>query len=196
MKLIQRNMQEHLELVEKLHHDEVLQNKICAVAADCVEVLKTGGRILLCGNGGSASDANHIACELSGRFYLNRPALPVISLATNTAHLTAVSNDFGYEQVFARGVEAFGSRGDILVGLSTSGTSKNVLAAFNEARQLEMSCVGMCGENTKSFDEVCDHVLSIPSGVVPRIQEMHILIGHIICEIIEKKLFGSDTNRS
>ncbi len=195
MKLVKQRMQEHLALIDKITQDDLLQQTICLVAEACTEALSSGAKILLCGNGGSASDANHIACELTGRYYLNRPALPAISLVTNTAHLTAVSNDFGYDQVFARGVEAYGSEGDILLGLSTSGTSKNVLEAFAQANNMSIKCVGMCGSHTEAFNSVCDHVLSVDSSAVPRIQEMHILIGHIICEIVEKKLFGSDNKK-
>jgi len=150
---------------------------------------QNGGKVLFCGNGGSAADAQHLAAELSGRFYYDRSPLYAEALHVNTSYLTAVANDYSYDEVYARLVKAMGCKGDILIGLSTSGNSGNILRAIEQAKQQEMLTFGLTGESGGKMKELCDLTIRIPSLVTPRIQEAHILIGHIICEIVEATLF-------
>ena len=152
--------------------------------------LDGGGRAFFFGNGGSAADAQHWAAELSGRFYLERPSLSAQALTTNTSALTAIGNDYGFEEVFARPLSGAGQPGDVAVGISTSGTSANVLRAFEVAHQRGLVTVGFCGEHSEAFDAVCDHVVSIPSSDTPRIQEGHELAAHLMFAAVERMLFG------
>ena len=145
--------------------------------------------MLLCGNGGSAADAQHLAAEFSGRFYYDRQPLPAEALHVNTSFLTAVANDYSFEDVYARMVRATGKPGDILIGLSTSGNSPNVVRAFEEARAIGMTTIGFTGETGGKLSPLCDFLINVPSQDTPRIQEAHITIGHIICEIVESTLF-------
>lgn len=173
----------------KIAHDAELIKKISDVADDIIKALKNGNKVLLCGNGGSAADAQHIAAELLGKFYMERKALPAVALNTNVSVLTAIANDYSYEDVFSRQVEGIGTSGDILIGISTSGNSKNILKAFKMAKKMNIKAVGltgMGGGKMKDFSDIC---LTVPSEVTPRIQESHITIGHVICEIIEKEMF-------
>lgn len=167
---------------------EILQNieEIVSVIVTC---FKNDGKVLFCGNGGSASDAQHLAAELSGRFYIDRAPLFAEALHVNTSYITAVSNDYGYEYVYSRLVEAFGRKGDILIGLTTSGNSKNIIRAFENANKIGMVTIAMTGQYGGAIDDFCDYVLDVPSKDTPRIQESHIMIGHIICELVEKKMF-------
>ena len=145
--------------------------------------------MLFCGNGGSASDAQHIAAELSGRFYIDRPPLNAQALHVNTSYLTAVANDYGYNKIYSRMLEATGEKGDMLFAISTSGTSENILDAIKKARQMNIFTVGLTGIDGGSLNDLCDLVINVPSSNTARIQEAHILIGHIICESIERTLF-------
>ena len=154
-----------------------------------VLALKAGKKILFCGNGGSASDAQHIAAELSGRFYLDRPALYAEALHVNTSFLTAVANDYGFDEVYARLLGAAGSPGDILVALSTSGNSKNIIRAIEVGKEKGMTVIGMTGLSGGKMNTLTDFILKIPSTDTPRIQEVHILLGHIICELVEAQMF-------
>jgi len=164
-------------------------HEIARAAADC---LKSSNKILICGNGGSASDSLHIAAELVGRFKMERRALPCISLSENISTITAIGNDYGYDEVFSRQVEAFALPGDLFIGISTSGNSKNVINALRKAREMNIKTVGFCGlSGGKMKDEnLCDLLLAVPSGETSRIQEMHILAGHIICKLIEEMMFS------
>ena len=146
-------------------------------------------KTLLAGNGGSAADAQHIAAELVSRFYIDRPGLASIALTTDTSILTAVSNDYGYERLFARQIEALGQPGDIFIAISTSGNSNNVIQGIHQARQQDMQVIGLTGQTGGAMATLCDHCLSVPSNDTPRIQECHILIGHILCAAVEKTLF-------
>lgn len=159
------------------------------VADRCIQVYQKGGKLLFCGNGGSAADAQHIAAELSGRFYYDRPPLFAEALHVNTSFLTAVANDYGFEHAFARMVEAAGREGDVLFALSTSGNSPNIVAVARQARQQGMLVVGLTGDSGGALKDLCDCLINIPSADTPRIQESHMLIGHIICELIEAALF-------
>ncbi|MFZ2898038.1 MAG: D-sedoheptulose 7-phosphate isomerase [Saprospiraceae bacterium] len=160
------------------------------VAEQTIEVFRRDGKVLFCGNGGSAADAQHIAAELSGRFYLDRPPLYAEALHVNTSFLTAMANDYGYEEAFARMVEAAGRKGDMLYALSTSGNSPSILRAAEAARARGMIVVGMTGQGGGKLRGLCDYCLEAPSRDTPRIQELHITIGHLICELVEKAIFG------
>lgn len=164
---------------------DALQN----IVEKIVLCYQNGGKVLFCGNGGSAADAQHLAAELSGRFYYDRAPLYAEALHVNTSYLTAVANDYSYDEVYARLVKAMGRKGDILIGLSTSGNSGNILRALMQAKQLEMLTFGLTGESGGKMKELCDLTICIPSIVTPRIQESHILLGHIICEMVESTLF-------
>ena len=156
-------------------------------------VFKRGGKVFFCGNGGSAADAQHLAAEFSGRFYFDRNPLFAEALHVNTSYLTAVANDYGYEFVFSRLIKAKGSRGDILFGLSTSGNSENIVRAFDQATSQGVITIGLTGAGGGKMKAFSDYFIEVPSEDTPRIQESHILIGHIICELVENNLFGADT---
>ena len=186
---IQSVIADSIATKQQLLADESLLQKINEVVDLSIACYKNGGKILFCGNGGSAADAQHIAAELSGRFYFDRPPLFAEALHVNTSYLTAVGNDYGYDEVFARMVRAMGKEGDILFGLSTSGNSPNVMKAAKDAKALGMTVVGMTGEKGGKLREVADVLLNMPSNDTPRIQECHLLIGHLLCQIIEAELF-------
>ena len=156
---------------------------------DIVSSYKNDGKVLWCGNGGSAADSQHLAAELSGRFYYDRPPLNSEALHVNTSYITAVANDYSYDVIYSRLVKAMGRKGDVLIGLSTSGNSANVIKAFDEANALGMITVGMTGETGGKMKEHCKYLINIPSKDTPRIQECHMLLGHTICELVEMKLF-------
>ncbi|MBK6901835.1 MAG: D-sedoheptulose 7-phosphate isomerase [Saprospirales bacterium] len=162
------------------------------VLEEMVAVFRNGGKALFCGNGGSAADAQHIAAELSGRFYLDRPPVFAEALHVNSSFLTAVANDYGYDAAFARMVEAAGRPGDLLFALSTSGNSANILNAAKSARDLGMVVIGLTGQGGGKLRELCHYCVEVPSGDTPRIQEVHITIGHLLCELVEKALFGKN----
>jgi D-sedoheptulose 7-phosphate isomerase len=170
---------------------ESLGPAVAEAAAVVVAALRAGSKILLCGNGGSAADAQHIAAELAGRLRRERKGLPAVALTVNPSVLTAVANDYGYEQVFSRQVEALGEKGDVLIGISTSGRSANVVRALEAARRLGMATIGLMGEERGVMAGHCDVVVAAPSSDTQRIQEIHIVAGHAICEIVESDLFGS-----
>ena len=186
---IQSVIADSIATKQQLLADESLLQKINEVVDLSIACYKNGGKILFCGNGGSAADAQHIAAELSGRFYFDRPPLFAEALHVNTSYLTAVGNDYGYDEVFARMVRAMGKEGDLFFGLSTSGNSPNVMKAAKDAKALGMIVVGMTGEKGGKLREVADVLLNMPSNDTPRIQECHLLIGHLLCQIIEAELF-------
>jgi D-sedoheptulose 7-phosphate isomerase len=159
-------------------------------AAVIVRALRAGNKVLLCGNGGSAADAQHIAAELAGRLRMERRGLPAVALTVNPSVLTAVANDYGYDAVFARQVEALGRPGDVLVGISTSGSSRNVAAALATAHAAGLSTVGLMGKSGGTMKEHCDVAVLVPSSDTQRIQEAHIAVGHAVCELVERELFG------
>ncbi len=186
MNMIQSEMSAHKQTIEKTI--ETMQNHIYTACIIATETIKSGNKILLFGNGGSAADAQHIAAELSGRYKTERRGLPGIALTTDTSVLTAVGNDYGYERVFDRQVEAPAREGDLLIGISTSGNSKNVLRALSLGRNMGCKTVGFSGCDGGAMSEFCDVNLVVPSDDTPRIQEMHIMIGHIICQAIDDSL--------
>ena len=161
---------------------------VAAVAEAVITCLQGGGTVYFCGNGGSAADAQHLACELAGRFLMDRPSLSAVALTTNTSSLTAIGNDYGYDEVFAREVGAHGRTGDVLLAISTSGNSRNIVRAIEAAREKRMAIIGLTGESGGKMRDLCDVCLCVPSTSTPRIQECHILIGHTICELLEQIL--------
>jgi D-sedoheptulose 7-phosphate isomerase len=171
--------------------DETLMAATSAAAEACVHSLKNGGKILLAGNGGSAADAQHIAGELVSRFMFDRPGLPSMALTTDTSILTAIGNDYGYEKLFERQVQANGNAGDVFIGYSTSGKSPNILKAFEAARKAGIVTIGLTGNRGGPMLELCDHLLAVPSDCTPKIQEGHLVLGHIICGLIEEAIFGA-----
>ncbi len=189
MKEIQNLIQKSLDVKQKLIEDAHLIKVVRKVCDEMTKVFQNQKKVLFCGNGGSAADAQHLAAELSGRFYLDRAPLPAEALHVNTSFLTAVANDYSYAEVFARMVCAQGKKGDMLVAFSTSGNSENIIKAILAAQKAEMIVVGFTGHSGGKMKELCHYLLNVPSSDTPRIQECHILLGHIICEIVEKNLF-------
>ena len=187
---IKEALQQSIKLKEKIAADDSLLQTIQAVADSCCKTFKDDGKVLFCGNGGSAADAQHLAAELSGRFYFDREPLFAEALHVNTSYLTAVANDYSYDAIFSRMVKAKGKPGDVLVGLSTSGNSENIIRAFKTAKELGLITVGISGETGGKMKEISDFLLAVPSKDTARIQEAHITLGHIICELIETKLFS------
>jgi len=186
MVMIQSEMHTHKEVIEKTI--ENLQSHIYTACIIATETINNGNKILLFGNGGSAADAQHIAAELSGRYKKERRGLPGLALTTDTSVLTAVGNDYGYDRIFDRQIEAFARKGDLLIGISTSGNSKNVLRALSLGRNIGCKTIGLSGGNGGAMHEFTDINLVIPSDDTPRIQEMHIMIGHIICQAVDDSL--------
>ena len=180
--MIKSELEGHLATIKATFALEADIKKACETA---VATLKAGGKILLCGNGGSAADAQHIAAELTGRYKTERGALAGIALTTDTSALTAIGNDYGYEFVFSRQLEALGREGDMLIAISTSGNSGNVLKALELARKIGIKTIGLSGRTGGAMNELCELNLVVPSNDTPRIQEMHIMIGHIICQAID-----------
>jgi D-sedoheptulose 7-phosphate isomerase len=169
--------------------DAELARTIETVARLCVKALHDGNKLLLAGNGGSAADAQHLAAELVSRFYFDRPGLAAVALTTDTSALTAIGNDYGFERLFSRQVDALGRKGDVFIGLSTSGNSPNILKALDEARLKGLVTVGLTGQGGGRMAALCDHCLRMPSSETPRIQEGHIVVGHTVCALIEREMF-------
>lgn len=190
--LIHHSIEESVKLKQTLLSDQVLINKLDQIIQQCVNVFRADGKILFCGNGGSAADAQHLAAEFSGRFYYDRPPLFAEALHVNTSYLTAVGNDYGYDHVYARMLKAMGRKEDVLFALSTSGNSENILLAVKEARLLGMTIIGMTGKGGGQLANLCDVLIDIPSHDTPRIQECHMLLGHIVCEHVERLMFPKD----
>ncbi|MDA8153967.1 MAG: D-sedoheptulose 7-phosphate isomerase [Acidithiobacillus sp.] len=182
------------ELLENMASDTVLQENLHRAAMTCVDCLHGGGKLLLAGNGGSAADAQHIAGELVSRFMFDRPGLPAVALTTDTSILTAIGNDYGYEDLFARQIQALGRRGDVLIAYSTSGKSANILRALETAQGKEMVTIGYTGNCGGPMRNLCDILLEIPSSGTPKIQEGHLVLGHILCGLIENAIFGDGDN--
>jgi D-sedoheptulose 7-phosphate isomerase len=190
-------MQEHISDIlndsfnnlQKVINDKGLILEIETITTKIIKAFKDGNKLLLCGNGGSASDAQHIAAELSGRFIKERKPLYAEALHVNSSYMTAVSNDYGFEYTYSRMLEAIGKKGDVLIALSTSGNSENVVNAVKMANSLDMLSVGMSGGKGGKIKELCQHNIIIPSSNTARIQEAHIIVGHIFCQIIEENLF-------
>lgn len=183
-KIIQQRFVEHLEVANAVMQSGILE-QIERIATVVKAALANGNKILFCGNGGSAADSQHLAAEFVGRFQKERQGLPAIALTVDTSILTAVGNDYGFDKVFVRQVEALGNKGDVLVGISTSGNSPNVVAAIELAKAKGMYCVGMTAAGGGKMATMCDECIAVPAKITARAQEMHILIGHILCELVD-----------
>jgi len=181
-----------IETKQRILADAHLIEQIRLAANTCIKSFSNGNKVLFCGNGGSAADAQHLASEFSGRFYYDRPPLPSEALHVNTSFLTAVANDYSYDEVYARLLRGIGREGDVLFGISTSGNSENIIRAFLVAHELGMVTIGLTGETGGRLRNLCDFLINVPSGDTPRIQESHIMIGHIICELVESELFPKE----
>jgi len=186
---IRQLIQASIDTKQLLLNDESLLNIIRKAAEISVSAFNTGNKVLFCGNGGSAADAQHIAAELSGRFYTDRDPLYAEALHVNSSFMTAVANDYSYDVVYSRMIKGCGRKGDVLFAISTSGNSKNILLAIEEAKKQGMITIGMTGASGGKMNDLCDYMLKVPSSDTPRIQESHILIGHIICQLIEETIF-------
>lgn len=187
---IKNQISKSIETKQQILNDESLVAQIKQAGLKCIEIYKNGNKTLIAGNGGSAADAQHIAGEFVSRFYFDRPGIPSIALTTDTSILTAIGNDYGYERLFARQLEANGVKGDLFIGISTSGNSKNILEALKVCKNKGIFSVGLSGQSGGAMQELCDLCIKVPSNETPRIQESHILIGHMICAIVEEELFG------
>lgn len=186
---IQSKLQASINLKNELINNPVILKSVQQVVEEIINSYKKGGKVLWCGNGGSAADAQHLAAELSGRFYYDRPPLFSEALHVNTSYTTAVANDYSYDVIYSRLVEAMGQKGDVLIGLSTSGNSKNVVNAIERANQQGLITVGFTGQSGGELGYICKYLINIPSMDTPRIQECHMLLGHTICELVESGLF-------
>lgn len=191
---IKKLISESIQVKQQVLEDPQMLSKIEQVINLMVEAFSKEHKVLFCGNGGSAADAQHLAAEFTGRFYINRAPLYAEALHVNTSYLTAVANDYSYEDIYSRLIEAMGKQGDILVAMSTSGNSPNIIKAVKKAKELKMIVVGMTGKSGGIMINDCDIIFKIPSEITPRIQESHMLIGHIICEQVEKILFSKNEN--
>lgn len=189
---IREIVERSIETKQQLLDNERLMENVAKAIDVIAAAFKAGNKVLFCGNGGSAADAQHLAAEFSGRFYKDRTALPAEALHCNTSYLTAVANDYGYDVVYSRMVEGIGNTGDVIVGLSTSGNSPNIVKAFESARGKGMTTIGFTGESGGLMRDECDILLDVPSLDTPRIQECHIMLGHIICQLVEENLFGEE----
>ncbi|WP_152395470.1 D-sedoheptulose 7-phosphate isomerase [Paenibacillus guangzhouensis] len=191
---INNQIKESYEIKRLILESTELTKLIKEVAEKTTVVYRNGKKTLLAGNGGSAADAQHIAGEFVSRFYFDRPGIPSVALTTDTSILTAIGNDYGYERLFARQIQAQGSEGDLFIGISTSGNSPNIISALKECREKGIITVGLTGASGGRMEEFCDYCIKVPSDETPRIQESHILIGHIICAVVEESIFGKGFN--
>jgi len=193
--LIIKRLKESGDMKNTIAEDPKLMSVIIKIAEIIIEAYRNGKKVILFGNGGSAADAQHITAELVGKYYLDRDPLPAVALTTNTSSLTAIGNGYSLDIVFTRQLKALGQKGDVVIGISTSGNSENVIQAFKVAREMGLITVGFTGKSGGKLRSVADHCLCIPSNDTPRIQEGHITIGHIICEIVERELFCSGASK-
>lgn len=188
---ISQQIAEAQRVMSAMLADEAILSAVKGAAEACINSMRNGCKILLAGNGGSAADAQHIAGEFVSRFAFDRPGLPAIALTTDTSIITAIGNDYGYEILFARQVQAHGKKGDVFIGYSTSGKSPNILRALEEAKNKGLICIGMTGNHNGPMLELCDYLLQVPSGDTPKIQEGHLVLGHVICGLVENAIFGT-----
>jgi len=186
---IATQLQETNRVISSILSDDTLLARVEAAAGACIHAIESGHKVLLAGNGGSAADAQHIAGEFVSRFVLDRPGLPAIALTTDTSILTAIGNDYGFEKLFVRQLQAHAQKGDVFIAYSTSGCSKNVIAAMEEAKRLGVVVIAMTGNRGGEMMKLCDHYLDVPSADTPKIQEGHAVIGHILCGLVERTLF-------
>ena len=184
---IVKRIEENISVKKSILSDTHLIDTIERAATVVVNAIENGNKVIFCGNGGSAADSQHLAAELIGKFYFNRHSLPAISLTVNTSIITAIGNDFGFDKAFARQLEGIGKAGDVLIGLSTSGNSENLVEAFRLAKEIGISTIAFTGESGGILRNLADILINVPSNDTPRIQEAHIMVGHIICELVEKE---------
>jgi len=184
-------IQSSIDTKQKLISNGNLLKTIKQIADVIVNAFSNGKHVYFCGNGGSAADAQHLAAEFSGRFYKDRKALPAEALHCNTSYLTAVANDYSFEEIYSRLIDGIGKEGDVLIGLSTSGNSPNIINAIETAKKKHIITIGFTGESGGNLSNICDYLVNIPSTDTPRIQESHIMVGHIICQLVEENLFSS-----
>lgn len=192
MSFIQNEIKKLADLLSVIQKDDLLLTIVEKVAGECIDALRRGKKILFAGNGGSAADSQHLAAELVSRLNYDRPGLAAIALTTDTSALTAIGNDYAFDNIFSRQIEALGQEGDVLIAISTSGKSKNILRALDAAKIKGMTTIGFSGVSAPLMAECCDWVVNVPSRETPKIQECHILLGHIICGLIEDALFGKE----
>lgn len=190
-------MQEYIEnqfreLSGQLQELQSAAPEVVKIANVCIEALQNGHKVIWCGNGGSAAQSQHLAAELVGRYKINRPAMNSISLTVDTSNLTAIGNDYGYDVIFSRQLEGVGQKGDVLIGLSTSGNSKNVLLAFEQAKKMGITTVALIGQKDGAMKLLADYCIQVPAMTSAHIQEMHITVGHLICDLIEKEIYGEN----
>lgn len=188
--VIRKRLEQHRDVIEQILLDEKLQDMIAQITETIVTCFKYGGRVYFCGNGGSAADAQHLAAEFSGKFYLERDILPSEALHCNSSYITAVSNDLSFEIIYSRLISGIGKAGDVLIGLSTSGNSANIVKAFETCHEKAITTVAFTGSDGGRMRELSKLIINVPSTDTPRIQEAHITIGHIICELVEEEIFG------
>ena len=193
MDKIKNIIQASIDTKAKVLSDTAMVARIAEASKAVAAAFRAGNRVYFCGNGGSAADAQHLAAEFTGRFYSDREPLPAEALHVNTSFMTAVANDYSYDEVYQRAVKAHGRKGDVLFGISTSGNSKNILLAQEEAKKRGMTVISFTGETGGKMKEQADYLFNVPSNDTPRIQETHILIGHIICQLVEEDLFSTET---
>jgi len=190
MDKIKKIIKSSIDTKQSVLQNEGLLKTIAASVDVIVNTFRNGNRVYFCGNGGSAADAQHLAAEFSGRFYTDRKALPAEALHCNTSYLTAVANDYSFDDIYSRLIDGIGEAGDVLIGLSTSGNSANIVKAFETAKKKEMITIGFTGKSGGNMKPLCDHLVNIPSTDTPRIQESHIMVGHIICQLVEEAYFA------
>ena len=190
--VIRKRLEQHRDVIEQILSDEKLQDMIAQITETIVTCFKYGGRVYFCGNGGSAADAQHLAAEFSGKFYLERDILPSEALHCNSSYITAVSNDLSFEIIYSRLISGIGKAGDVLIGLSTSGNSVNIVKAFETCHEKAITTVAFTGSDGGRMRELSKLIINVPSTDTPRIQEAHITIGHIICELVEEEIFGKE----
>jgi D-sedoheptulose 7-phosphate isomerase len=188
--MIKQRIQSSIDVKQAILQNETLLSHIEQAVEVITDCFKNGNKVFFCGNGGSAADAQHLAAEFSGKFYLDREVLPAEALHCNTSYLTAVSNDYSFDIIYARLIAGIAKKGDVLVGLSTSGNSKNIIRAFEKARELGVYTIAFTGKTGGLMRDLSDILLNVPSDDTPRIQESHILVGHIICELVESNIFS------
>jgi D-sedoheptulose 7-phosphate isomerase len=191
MDTIKQIIKASIEVKEAILKDDTIVNNLQLCVTEITTSLQNGNRIYFCGNGGSAADAQHLAAEFSGRFYTDRKALPAEALHCNTSYITAVANDYSYDVVYSRLISGIGNKGDVLVGLSTSGNSKNIIKAFEVAQEMGITTIGFTGSHGGAMKAISNYLLNVPSNDTPRIQESHILLGHIICQLVEEAYFNT-----
>ena len=191
MNQIKDIIQASITVKQDVLKDETLQTTVKDCIAVIVKAFRNGNKVLFCGNGGSAADAQHLAAEFSGRFYTDRDALPAEALHCNTSYLTAVANDYSYDVIYSRLIKGIGNKGDVLIGLSTSGNSRNIYNAFEAAKEKGMTTIAFTGATGGTMKALSDHLVNVPSTDTPRIQESHIMLGHIICQLVEAEYFDT-----